>query len=215
MGKQLLPHDVTQEDRQRFCIWASTFRRPGDEVQKLGTINGAPVINRGLTLDGAADYIEYDLLGQFSLADPWSCHMVFYPDFSPTDDATYRFWSSSGDDYSLFKRANANGNVIQLTVGNTNIGDIAQATYAGLWALGDRNLISVVSTTGDTDVWLNGTQIMAADATAWSAVDATSLTVGAANGGGQYFDGRIESFHIYNTLLTELDHNAIWSGGGA
>lgn len=198
------------------CLWASTFRRAGDEVQKFGVITGAPVINHGATFDGAADYITYTLWGQFLAQDPWSCHCIFYPDFATDANAVYRFWSSTGDDYSLFKRANANGNVLRLAIGNTNIGDIAEATYTGLWIVGGRNLISVFSTSGATDVWLNGTQITTADATVWTPNDPAVLVVGAALGGGQYFDGRIEPLKIYGTYLqTALDHAAIWAGGGA
>lgn len=209
---RLLPHDVTPADRQRGCLWASTFRRPGDEVEKLGTINGAPVINRGVTLDGAADYIDYTLWGQFAGKDPLSYHIIFYPDFAYDEDVNREFFDSSANDYRILKRDSVGAYDLRIDLGGTTIIDIPTATYGALWVQGGRNLLSIASTSGSTNGWLNGTQIVTTDPTAWTPVDITWLAVG---GFGGSFDGRIESLKFYNSLLTAEDHDAIWAGGGA
>lgn len=213
MSKQLLPHDVTTEDRMRGCIWASIFRRSGDEVQKLGVLNGDPIIDYGVTLDGVNDFIIYSLWRQFTEHDPWSFHCIFYPDFNWDEDFDREIFDTNGNNYRILKGNAAGSNVLRIDIGGSTIADVASATYSGLWAQNGRNLLTVASTSGATDAWFNGTQILTADVTAWTPVDVTSLGIGGSAGS---FAGRIEMFKVYGTyLLTEEDHDAVWAGGGA
>lgn len=212
--RQLLPHDVTAEDRAAGCIWASTFRRAGDEVQKLGTITGTPTINHGITLNGTTDCVQYDLWGQFLGNATISFHCLFWPDTDYDEDVTrYLFSTPAGTQYSAAKLNNAGNNVIQIYMGNTALTSIAQATYQALWNVGGRNLLSFWGTTGNNNAAFNGTQIMTTEATAWTAANPTSIEVGAI-GGASFFDGMIEELKIYREAQTLLDHNAIWAGGG-
>ena len=218
MPKQLLPHDVTSAERHSGCVWASRFRSAADEIDKGGVITGTPVFERtrGVTLDGTTDYVTYGLNGQLNLGTI-GIHCLFWPAFDYDEDANLMlFCSQVGQQYSIAKLNNANSNFLQLYLGNTMVENIQTAAYAASWVANGRNVLSIAGTTGNTSAWLNGTQILTADATAWTAAAPTALAVGAVPGGTSPFSGRIESLHIFDRMDGfALDHARIWEGGGA
>lgn len=207
-----LPHDTTPEERERGCVWASVFRSAADEVAKGGVISGTPVINHGAPLNGTTDYITYPLNGQLNLGTV-SIQVEFWPDFAATDDVTRALCGDSSDDYAIIKQNNAASNVLDIYLGGTLIVSVPSATYASLWSVGVRNLLTVSGTTGATNAWLNGTQILTADATAWAATSTTTLVAGALNGGASKFEGKLARLHYFNALLTSGEHIEAWNGG--
>jgi len=214
MPRLLLPHDCSAADRARGCVWASTFRSRPDEVDKLGVFSGTPAVNRGVTLNGTGDYLRYSMWGQFAAATNWSASMEMWPSFAADDGLNHYFFSTSGEDYTLFKRST---NGLLINIGNAAITTIALASYGPYWVTNGRNILTINSTSGSTNAWLNGAQILTAAAAAWAPVNVTDLYVGidAALTAGRYFAGTIKHLRFYNTLLTAGDHAAIWAGGGA
>jgi len=210
---RLLPHDVTAEDRMRRCFFGTRFRRPGDEVEKQGVISGAPVINRGATFDGVNDYITYGLWGQFTDKDPVSFHCLFYPNIVPSGAMTeFPFFDTPDASLNYACRLTTTG-TFQFRVGNVSLINIAVGVYSALWNNGGRNLVTLSSTSGASDIMFNGTVLAAAVDTAWTPTVVTSLAIGRRS--GARFNGRMESLHLFNSLLSEEDHQAIWAGGGA
>ncbi|MHC4643871.1 MAG: hypothetical protein ACYTBJ_00115 [Planctomycetota bacterium] len=214
MPRQLLPHDVTPEDRAQFALWASIFRSAPDEVAKRGTISGAPVIDRGITLDGVSDYVTYALNDQLGPFDPISFHLVFHPSFAATDGQSHVFFDVHSGGNPHFSAYKDGANFIVVTVGNTTVvASVASGTYATLWNQNGYNVLSAALTTGSNVVWLNGTEI-SDTATAWTAQDYTTLTLGALFDNTSLFAGRYEFLKIYNVITTEQEHLDVLYPGG-
>jgi len=207
------PCDSLPSERARGLVWASVFRSAADEVAKGGVITGTPTINHGATLNGTTDYITYALNGQLNLGTI-GIHCEFWPDFDYDEDASrYLFNTTNLKKYYLLKDDNAASNVLTISLGNTTITNIAAATYSALWNQSGRNLITISGTTGATDAWLNGTQILTAGATAWTAAAPTTLYVGSKHDTTEKFDGKITRLQFYNTLLTSGEHLDVWESG--
>lgn len=211
----ILPQDVVFSDLWNW-IWSSRFESRASEIRKGATFTGDPVVDRGLILDGANDYVKYPFVNKFDDASLWSCDIIFRPDFAYDEDATRKFfevYNGSTEHYGLVKKNNASNNVLTLILGGTTIADIASATYSSVWDVGHRNVLTIAGTTGDTDAWLNGTQILTADSTSWSPVngDLHDLWVGADSSGTSKFDGKFDMVAFYDSLLTVDDHNALYA----
>ena len=73
-----------------------------------------------------------------------------------------------------------------------------------------RNVLVISGTSGANNVWLNGTQIMTNDATAWTATSPTEFYVGANYGYSFKFDGEIHAISIYDGLLDGTDAQNIY-----
>ena len=165
-----------------------------------GTITGSPTFSRdGCDLDGSNDYITYAIPNTLMSSEKISIAMEFTPDFAADDNSNRLLCFTPTIGYNLTK---AGGNHINITLGNTSIADISLVTYQAYWKVGERNLLTVSSNGSSTDAWLNGNQILTADATAWTPGNPTSLFVGATNIPNQFFDGKIHSVSIKNDLTT-------------
>lgn len=201
----LLTRYSTPAERNRGCRWADRFESQALVEQNGGAVTGAPVfsVENGVTLDGAADYLDYDLAGTEFDSDPISIVV----DFSPSVDYTFNanlalIDSTAGQTYLVMKRNNASSNGLLIFLGNTSVVTIAQATYGPLWLTNQRNSLTISSTSGDTDVWLNGTQILSNHATAWNPDQPPALRVGADIAGASFFPGTIHSVQVYKAKLT-------------
>jgi hypothetical protein len=210
----LLPHDVTPEDISRGYLFGSTFRSAHDEIAKGGTIYGAPLINHGVALNGTTDYIVYAMNSQLASQDPICIDAIFSPGFATNENAERRLFSSTGGNYALYKRDNAGSNELRLVLGGTLIVDIAEATYSPLWAVDGWNVISISGTSGATDVRMNNSQIVTADATAWTPTDDATFAIGATGGGASFFDGVIYLIKMYGNLSVASEHTALWRSRG-
>jgi len=175
-----------------------------------GTFNGSPVFQRdGLKLDGANDYISGTGTGIYNNANVTIC-IQFTPDFD-TDKNTYLTFidSTSGSRYAINKQNNANGNTLRIFLGNTQIAAIAEATYSPYWNVGEKNTLIASGTTGNTDAWLNGNQILTNDNTAWSAANPANIYIGARYDGALNFDGTIHNVLCFTEILTTTENQQL------
>jgi len=191
-------------ERMRGCTFAETFENAEKTVLNGATLVGAPDINFGANLDGSNDYITYDGYGVYNNANV-SILIEFTPDFD-TDSNTvnFLFTSTNGSRYRLNKENNASNNTLKLFLGDTEITDIAEATYSPYWNVGEKNTLIVSGTTGNTNVWLNNNQIVTADNTAWTAKNPANIWIGSygITPGSFLFDGTIHTFKVWNQILT-------------
>ena len=204
---------TTPAERARGCVWADRFESQALVESNAGTITGAPTFSpvTGVTLDGAADYLTYNLTGQEFNSDPLSIVVEFTPDFNWDENANRYFFDAdngagAGRSY-IVKYNNAANNAIEVYLGNTSrVSNIAEGDYSPFWLQNQRNVMVVSSTTTNTNVWLNGSPIEVAYPVAWVPTGAvTRLVVGRAAGGGLYFDGTIHSLQVYKSLLTAAE----------
>uniref|UniRef100_A0A6M3J829 Putative lectin/glucanase superfamily protein n=1 Tax=viral metagenome TaxID=1070528 RepID=A0A6M3J829_9ZZZZ len=202
-------------ERERGCVFAEKFENAAEVVRNGGTITGTPVINQGVTLDGSSDYITYNIPANLLDKAEFSSVVRFTPDFNYDADATYRFFDSSVGSFITFrKRDNADNNTLTLDIHGTSIAAIAEATYSAYWNVGVENILTITSTTGDTSVWLNGTQILTNDVTAWTEGAITEFYIGARRDGAEKFDGIIHEVKLFTTQLTDQEALDYSNGGG-
>ena len=187
----------------RGCTFAETFETPAKVVENGGTITGTPTIDFGATLSGSGDYITYKLRGAELNSANISIVIEFWPDFDTDDDNTrYLFDTTDGLRYYAFKVNNAGSNELRINLGNTSIASVAEATYSPYWKTGERNVLVISGTSGDTSVWLNGTAIVSNDSSVWTPSNPTELFIGARFSGSLAYDGKVTAFKIFNQLLT-------------
>lgn len=207
----ILPWDTAGFDLKDL-LWVSRFRDRESEIRKGATFNGDAIADRGLELDGTGDYLEYVLNGQLDYGlDPVGIHVACVPHFD---------WDESGVERSFFdcepsiefRFAKSAGDLLLFNVGGTNIFTTASATIAPLWKKNDYNALTVSATNGDTNAWVNGTQVETNDATAYGTIPAlTELTVGARGAATGPFDGRILLLAFFNRAMTSEDHEALYN----
>lgn len=207
----LLARYTTPAERRRYCVASFGFERADLLVENMGpglagadVITGSPVIDFGAELDSSTpDYfnLNLDVAKNIFNHDPISFVIEFTPNFDYDDGETRVFFSAGVPLYSIYKFADDN---IELNMGGTAIAVIASATYSAYWAVNERNVLVVSSTSGDTNVWLNGTQILTNDATAWTfGTPDTCFTIGTDCGDtGDAFDGTLHSVKFFHSLLT-------------
>jgi hypothetical protein len=203
----LLSYNSTPAERARYCSFADNFESSWHVQENGGVITGAPLVDFGVTLDGTNDYITYTLQGhEFSSANI-SFASEFYPDFDTDIDQNVRWVDTVSNDYQINKRASGGNNELRIVLGGTTITNISEVTYSPYWLVSLRNVLVVSGTSGATSVWLNGNAIATAVATAWSPTAMTALTIGTDynNVNGYYFDGKITSFKVFKSLLTDDD----------
>ena len=198
-------------ERQRGLVFAESFVNAAEVVENGGTITGTPVINQGATLDGTNDYITYNFVGQLNSAT-LSFAIDFMPDFAGDDGADHYFFDSHATGRCLLNKTASN--TLALYLGNTFIGSSAFATWGSVWNVGGKNNLVVSGTTGDTSMWLNGTLILDADATAWTPADSVTFYIGAKSDASAKFDGVLESIKIFQTQLTDQEALDYSNGGG-
>ena len=195
----------TPAERRRFCKFAETFESAGKVVRNNATIIGAPSIHFGAVLDGTNDYFTYPVDGQGANAfnnNHLSFVIEFIPDFDYDEDADRYLFLAGNPIASIIKEDNAANNVLTLTLGGVAIASIAEATYSDYWLVDERNVLVVSAASENTSAWLNGTEILANDATAWTSGPASVRFNIGASAGLSPFDGTISQFKIFHSLLT-------------
>jgi len=160
-----------------------------------GVLSGAPTYSNGLVLNGTDQYVTYDIAGFYAKTE-LTFELWFTPDFDYDYDAEVAFFSTSSNDYYLRKNNNAANNTISIDVGNVAVATIPSASYSAHWNVGVKNHIVVASTSGSTDVYLNGNLILDADASAWNPREINNIHIGADDTPLGFFDGTIHSFSI-------------------
>lgn len=194
-------------ERLRGCEFSQTFTSPTDIVNSGGVVSGTPTFsNNGVTLNGTTDSITYTLSEKELQSASFSSVIEFTPDFETDEDATRTIFDSTNSNrFYVVKGNSANGYNLLIGCGHASIANIAEATYSPYWKVGEKNILVVTSTSGDTDVWLNGTQILANASTAWTAKIPTDLTIGSRYDGANKFDGIIHSLKVFNIKLTDQE----------
>jgi hypothetical protein len=210
----LLPIDTTPEDIEIGAFWTSIFESVESEVAKRGVLQGTPTVNKGLFLNGTTDYILYDLNKQFGSVETLGIQIVFCPAFEITGDFTATLIDTDAPQYRIFKTASGQNFALRIVLADINIIDISSAVYGPLWRVNERNVLTLSSVSGNTNVWLNGTQIATAVATAWTPTEPTLLSIGATDTGISTFWKSVHLVKFYNSLLTEQDHLNLWYAGG-
>lgn len=184
--------------------------RSAEEVAKnAGTITGAPSFSlAGIDLDGSSDYVEHEIENTLFAHPDISIVVTFTPDFDHDDGVEYFIYDSTAG--SLYRVVKNTSNQIQILIGGTSIAAIAAGTYGSFWNTNQRNVLVISSTSGSTNVWLNGNQILTNQATAWTPAYPTQLFVGCNNSNIKLFDGEIRSIDIYKDLLTAEDAQSLY-----
>ena len=140
------------------------------------------------------------------------------PDFETNADATVIFWDTTtgtGDRYQIGKLNNAASNVLRVILAGTTIVSVAEGTWSPVWNKDVENtMILTANDTGNlTNMWLNGTQIVTNNATAWAKGDPTQMFHGSSNAGGNGLGGELRDFMMYSRLWSASDR-AVFDGGG-
>ena len=211
----LLQYNSVPAERSVGCVFAENFESNWHVQENGGAISGSPVINHGATFDGAADYITYRLQGHEFNAANISIVIEFYPDFNYSDNVECYFIDSTDPyRYIIYKKPIGGGYQLDIYLGNTQIASILPATYGGSWLQSERNVLVVSGTSGATNAWLNGTQILTSDASAWTPDAPTELYVGSRFNATGLFDGVISSVKVFQSLLTGEDAENYYTHGG-
>ena len=190
------------------CTFAERLRTAAEVALNGGTVHGAPVFSGGgMVCDGTNDYIVYALEGHEFYSDEISFECEFWPDFETDEDVSRVItFTTRTQTYGAYKNANVLNNSLGITMGSTNLVNIAEATYSPYWKVNARNVLTVSGKSGNTNAWLNGYQIKTADATAWTKKVPTEMGLGATALGGWPFKGKVGPIKIYKSLLTARDH---------
>lgn len=207
----LLAHNSTDAERFRYCTFAERFESAQHVRENGGTIMGTPPINFGVTLNGTTDYITYRRVDSLFDTSIISFVLEFYPATAANEDADRHIISSTGDDYRVKHLNAASSYALQITLGNIDISSIPYATYSPYWYTGSRNVLVISSTSGNTNVWMNGVQILTADATAWTPLPPAVLYVGSGSAGTELFSGKISTVKVFHSLLDADDATAYYN----
>lgn len=206
-SQDLVDGDMEKDGTSIVMDYKFDLTQAANIAADSGAITGSLTYTcAGADFDGAADYVTYTVDSGLLNKSSLSIAVEFTPDFDYDENANrYLYDSSDGSRYYALKKNNASNNAIEVYMGNTKIADIASASYSGDWNANARNVLVVSGTSGDTDAWLNGTQILTNDNTAWSPASPTSFYAGTRFSGSSLFDGEIHSFTIYDGLLDGTD----------
>ncbi len=174
---------------------------PVNVAKDNGVITGSPTFSRrGIDLDGSNDYVTYSIPNTLMSSAKISIVIEFTPDFALDDGLNHGLIDTTGSArYLFYKISNGDFGVF---LGGSNIGSILESTYSAYWKIGERNVMVISGTSGDTSVWLNGVQIMDSDISFWSPRQPVELFIGAFYSGNFFFDGDIHSVSIKNDLTT-------------
>lgn len=173
-------------------------------------VAGSPSFSSaGVEFGGSADYIRFPAAGIFGGVNT-TVLMRFTPDFDTNDNTQRNFFDTEAgaSRYFVTKAANAFNNILRIQFGNTIIQDIAEATYSPFWFINQENTLIITATSGDTNAWLNGNQILTNDTTAWSPSVNSILLLGTNQTPTPTFDGHIKDFMVFDRILNEEERNA-------
>jgi len=200
-------------ERVRGCTFADLFESQANVEQNGGAVTGVPTfdVKEGVTLDGAADFLTYNLTGTEFDSDPLSFVIEFTPDFAPDDGVRYFILDTNAGAQRFYFRKNSGAdNEIQLIWGVTIL-DATYAAYGAYWNDYGRNVLVATVTTGGHELFLNGNSIDT-DVNATIALAPDTLYVGASNAGALFFPGTIHSVKFFkNALLTQQESDDLYT----
>lgn len=206
----LLKQNTTPAERARGCVFSETFHDVGSVARNGGTSVGSPPIDKGATLDGLTQYVQYQPAETFFVGDFISIVIEFYPAFAATADVDSYLFSGDGE-YFVRKLNNAGSNVLRIRIGNSTLENISEANYASYWLKDQKNVLVVSATGVDSQAYLNGNEIMDSSS-GWNPDPVNNLDIGARSAFTTYFEGRITKFQLYNRKLTAQEAADLYNG---
>ena len=175
-------------------IWQCRFTGAQELARLGGVITGLPEWKPdGLWFDGVNDYVTFPVTDTLFGRTDLTFKVVFTPEFAFNDGSTHVFFDcDNGSRYSLLK---ALGNDISSVVGNTSI--FVAAGASAYWNDLDRNVLVMSTKSGQTNAWLNGSQFVTNEATAWTRAHPRNLYIGVRYDGSRDFKGVMHELSIY------------------
>ena len=100
----MLKTNTTPAERARGCVFSELFRDAASVARNGGVATGSPAIDKGVTLDGSTQYVEYllDARGVYTAAV--SCVLEFTPDFQANDNVRRFMFEIGSGVLSVSKR---------------------------------------------------------------------------------------------------------------
>lgn len=219
MTNPYLTRYATPAEIQRGCVFAQKFESAGKMVRDGFTIAGTPEWRgprHGVSLDGATDYFTRDLTMRelYVDVDAVTLRVEFSPDFADDDGAAHVFLAADAAggaaEYSITKDAS---DQLVGVLGNTTVVTVANGDFTAYWRTGERNLVELAGTSGDSSLRLNGEEV-GTSATAWSAALPDTLAFGSTIAGGSLFDGALTEAMMFHVALGLAEHVHRWNAGG-
>ncbi len=214
LGAELLvDNDMEEDGTDIFFSNKFDLTQAVNIAADSGSITGALTYAcEGAEFDGTNDYVTYTVPSTlFSEKSSVSIVAEFTPDFAYDEDTFLTILDSTlSNRYLIYKGDNAGGNTLVVYLGDTTIALIPSATYSAYWKQNERNVLVISGTTGATNAWLNGTQILTNATNPWSPAAPTELHVGSNRLGTALFDGEIHAVSIYDGLLDGTDAQNIY-----
>lgn len=207
-------------ERERGCSFAESFINQEAITKNGGTLNGAPEIKNGLVLNGTTQNAVFNLAGSEFDSSNISIVIKFIPNFLPSvNSSKYLIDNTSGNRFLIYKRDNANNNVLTIYMGNAVVGNVALATYEPYWNVNRVNTLVVSGTSGNTNAWLNGALILNGSSAVWTKKTPTELYIGSSYvgiGGGALFNGNVLEVKVFKKILTgteavDISNNATFT----
>lgn len=191
-------------------LFREKFRNVITVHANKGTLVGSPTIKNGIKLNGTTQYITYPISDDTLARDPITFVIEFIPDFDYDDSLNhYLVDSTNGARYFIYKNS---GNNLSVRAGNVTVANIIPATYLPHWRDREFNRIVVSFTSGASNAWLNGAQILTNDTTVFELAYPTTLNIGSDFNTTGKFVGEIRSVSIHDCEFDQNDVSAIQDG---
>lgn len=185
-------------------IFRKQFISPKYVADNGGVVTGAPVINNGVSLDGANDYISYKsnaLHGKQSL----TMEIFFTPNVEYNEgDFQYLFDTTNGDRYYVVRRTVGQSFDMRVVLGNTIVETISAANYSAYWRKDVENHLVVTSDGTDTAVYLNNNSLPISSPAAWTPTTPTDIYAGTFLGSAA-INGTVSELSIYDRMYTAAE----------
>ncbi len=176
------------------------------------TLVGSPTIDEGLVLNGSTQYGIIDK--SFEVGSYW-VKIVFTPNFDPTDSVQYYFASygpyKNDDGFCHIKNG---ADETLYVVSGTSWAYYLPAEYEAHWnSLAENVLIARCTIGSAPSLFLNGTLLTPTTVLgSCTSRVAPNLTIGAANGYLDHFNGTIHQFIVGQNALTDEDAQKLYDG---
>jgi len=196
-----LPLNTTAAERARGCVFSETFENPAAVARNGGSPVGSPAIDKGVTLDGSTQYVQYEgIVTNSFILDRASVVLEFYPDFAVNDGVSRYLWATGPDDFIL----KVSSDTLNCRLGKNTV-VCNPGTYQSYWYQNKRNVLVVEGDSSGVRVYLNG-YLVGSVVTPFVSHDVLRHILGFRLGAGVvYFDGRITKFQIYDRKLTQQE----------
>lgn len=168
---------------------------------------GATIGANGLTLTGT-EYAYVRNRRLFTAPAGFTVYIRCIPTFELNDGDNKFFYDTPGDGRCWFY-ISGTGN-ISIRCGDVFVASVLKANYEAYYTKDAVNEWILTSISGDTNLWLNGTQILTSDSTTYTWNDDardTYLGIQSSLAGG--FKGTIDRFYVWDRPITSADVDAI------